>query len=81
MSWSVWKAFAGWQTLNILLLYALLYCEQYIHVSTGLGDKKDIIVEAVPCEDLFVNVSGASVTLENITFVQVLYSLLISIKL
>ena len=40
----------------------------------GEGEREKITIEAVPYDDLFVNVSAADVTLENLTFVQVCFS-------
>ena len=41
------------------------------HNYKGAGDREEIIIEAVPYDDLFVNVSATQVVLENLTFAQV----------
>ena len=43
--------------------------------SSGEGERDEIIIEAIPYDDLFVNVSAAEVSIENVTFAQVCYHL------
>ena len=43
-----------------------------LYFGLGEGDKDEIIIEAIPYDDLFVNVSAAEVTLQNLTFAQVI---------
>jgi len=40
-------------------------------IRSGEGNRDEIVIEAVPYDDLFVNVCGADVALVNLTFVQV----------
>ena len=38
---------------------------------SGKGNREEIIIEAVLCDDLFVNVCAENIKFENLTFVQV----------
>ncbi|XP_078493630.1 testicular spindle-associated protein SHCBP1L-like isoform X3 [Ciona intestinalis] len=61
---------------DIILIFPGTYSGEGFHELTesitikGEGERDDIIIEAIPYDDLFVNVSSADVTIENITFNQ-----------
>lgn len=60
-----------------VIIYPGIYSGDGFHELTesitikGKGDRNDIIIEANPCDDLFLNISCAYVTLENLTFCQI----------
>lgn len=61
---------------DTIILYPGVHSGEGFHELTesvtikGVGKREDIIVEAITYDDLFVNISAANVTIENITFVQ-----------
>ncbi|CAK8674547.1 unnamed protein product [Clavelina lepadiformis] len=61
---------------DLIIIYPGLYSGEGFHELTetvtirGEGDRDEIIIEAIPYDDLFVNIASADVTLQNITFVQ-----------
>nr|XP_039270476.1 testicular spindle-associated protein SHCBP1L-like [Styela clava]XP_039270477.1 testicular spindle-associated protein SHCBP1L-like [Styela clava] len=61
---------------DTIILYPGIHSGEGFHELTesvtikGVGKRKDIIVEAITYDDLFVNISAANVTMENITFIQ-----------
>lgn len=62
---------------DVILIYPGHYSSEGFHELTenitirGKGKREEIIIEAVHCDDLFINVCSATVTLDNLTFVQV----------
>nr|CAB3266053.1 SHC SH2 domain-binding protein 1-like protein [Phallusia mammillata] len=61
---------------DLILIFPGNYSGEGFHELTesvtikGEGNKEEIIIEAIPYDDLFVNVCGSEVVLENLTFVQ-----------
>jgi len=62
---------------DVVLIFPGQYSGEGFHELTenitirGKGNRDEVVIEAVPCDDLFVNVCASKIVMENITFVQI----------